>query len=86
MEQTIITIYIDEVPYRFNVFVDHNEKTTTYHVSAKDMGNGALEAEIPREIAFNVDGKVEIEAGQLTVKQEQTARKIWQEILRKLGR
>ncbi|UYQ94098.1 hypothetical protein MKQ68_03205 [Chitinophaga horti] len=85
MEQTIITVYIDEVPYRFTVYIDKDEQTTTYHVSAKDMGNGSVDA-VPDNVQFNVDGNVEMEAGKLTIKQEQTARKIWQEILKKLGR
>ena len=85
MEQVIITIYINKVPFRFNVHIDKQGQTTTYHVSAKDMGNGQIDA-VPEEVQFNVDGKVTMEAAELTVKQEQTARLIWLEILKKLNR
>lgn len=84
MEYVIVTIFISNIPFRFNVYIDEKEESTTYHVSAKDMGNGQID--VPEQMKINVDGVVTVEMGTLTAKQAQTAHLVWEEILKKLDR
>ncbi len=79
METTVITVYIENKPYRFNVAVDHAEEKTTYYVDAEQT-----EDYIPQTLEFNENGKVSEKAALKTVEQEQIARLVWQEIINKM--
>lgn len=85
MEHTIITVYIDNLPYQFHVYTESKEDSVTYHVSHEDMGKGNIDA-IPGKLEFNVDGETTLKSGVLNAKQAQSAIVIWKEILRKLNR
>lgn len=79
METTVITVYIENKPYRFNVAVNHEEDKTTYYVDAEQK-----EDYIPETLEFNENGKVTEESALRTVEQEQIARLVWQEIINKM--
>jgi hypothetical protein len=78
MDQHIITVYIDDKPYRFRVNIDHKKEKTTYLVSSENE-----EDFIPQDFRIDEDGRADIEGGQRTVEQEQIARLVWQEIINK---
>lgn len=79
METTVITVYIENKPYRFNVAVNHKEDKTTYYVDSEQK-----EDYIPETLEFNENGKVTEELALKTVEQEQIARLVWQEIINKM--
>ncbi|WP_343703859.1 hypothetical protein [Chitinophaga sp.] len=79
METTVITVYIENKPYRFNVAVDHEEQKTTYYVDSEQH-----EDYIPQTLEFNENGKVSEKFALKTVEQEQIARLVWQEIINKI--
>jgi len=83
METNIITVYIDNKPYRFHVDVDYKENKTTYSVSAADEPTREPDF-IPDELHYDEDGKLTLEESMRTVEQEQIARLIWQEIIDKM--
>ncbi|MGX5816662.1 hypothetical protein ACWKWU_00610 [Chitinophaga lutea] len=78
METKVITVYIDDKPYRFDVRIDHKEGSTTYIVESE-----AQEDFIPETLEFNEDGRLSQKKALYTVEQAQIARLVWQEILNK---
>lgn len=78
MDQHIITVYIDDKPYRFRVHVDHKREKTTYLVSSESD-----EDFIPQDFRIDENGHTDIDEARRTVEQEQIARLVWQEIINK---
>ncbi len=78
MDQHIITVYIDNKPYRFRVNIDHKLEKTTYLVSSEND-----EEFLPQDFRIDENGRADIEEGLRTVEQEQIARLVWQEIINK---
>lgn len=79
MEKRIITVYIDNKPYKLGITVNKKGHITTYQViHEKDAGK--LDDVIPENLEFDVDGNVSLDERINTVKGEQVARIIWQGI------
>lgn len=83
METNIITVYIDNKPYRFRVEVDYKEEKATYSVEAADEQTREPDF-IPDELHYDEDGALTRKESLHTVEQEQVARLIWQEIISKM--
>jgi hypothetical protein len=83
MEANIITVYIDNKPYRFRVDVDYKDDKTTYNVAAADEQTREPDF-IPDELHYDEDGALTVKESLRTVEQEQIARLVWQEIIDKM--
>jgi hypothetical protein len=79
MEKRIITVYIDNKPYRLGITVNKKGEVTTYQVIQEKDAN-KLDDVIPEGLEFDVDGHVSLDERIKTVKGEQIARIIWKGI------
>jgi len=84
MEKKIITVYIDNKPYRLGITINKTGEITTYQV-IHEKGENQLDDVIPDNLEFDVDGNVSLDERISTVKGEQIARTIWKGIRDQLG-
>lgn len=79
MEKKIITVYIDNKPYKLGITINKKGHITTYQViHEKDAAK--LDAFIPDVMEFDVNGNLQLDERIKTVKGEQIARTIWKGI------
>ena len=81
MKKATIIIYIDNRPYRFQIEIDEQQNSTTYYVTSENKHDIKF---IPENLEFDVNGELHQKIALTTIEQEQTARLIWEEILKNL--